>query len=764
MDKISPSSKIASLLEEGDADLFKLISCFSGATDANKANGDTLILPYEKEVKPVSKSESITENKTNTSPISSETEVEFYLNPSFLPDKKGMSKLKVQNSKSHCYYFKAGEQNPMFDLFRAELLQNKSEFRFLPEEEEILMKESFSKIYELERSTQSSIHRFSDLKQVSINRFQFSKFLGKISKINTLIQKKDNYTLENQLLTLFNPEIILEFYLYWERVFQIFIANHRLDLAERFAYAILESLNNHSDKTSEAENRLDPYVNIVTTLTMYFLAVTHRTFALVWSSSMKQLQKNIKEKLDKYQLNPIFRYHNLQESYCKTRMVNKYAMPILIETLNPEKFKFSKKSINLTKFEDMLCHISHEELETQYTYSPYHVTLAELEFMEYTKVLKLKTLKKDEVPLDFHKFSKISTEYAKMNFNYSPSEKNYYKPKAIKSLESLQEEIFFDTNKTESNHYLTTASTNGKRLKKIKIALANTMLKDRVVTSLLDGHANRSQERYSDLISIVNEAIKEKVDFLVMPELFVPYEWLPLLTRISAQHGIAIVTGVEYVVVPEFNEKFQKNYFNLTATILPYTRGKQYKQAHLNLRNKVCFSPEEKKTITGYHHRFTEGTCLDLFCWNDFWFSPYCCFELSSVSRRGAFYQYIDALIAVEWNRDIQYFSNIVESATRDLHCYCIQVNASQYGDSRITQPTSSWQRDIIRVKGGTNSSILVGEIDISALRDFQRKDYILQKEDDRFKPTPPEFSVDIVQQKISGTAKPVKPKEENEN
>lgn len=107
-------------------------------------------------------------------------------------------------------------------------------------------------------------------------------------------------------------------------------------------------------------------------------------------------------------------------------------------------------------------------------------------------------------------------------------------------------------------------------------------------------------------------------------------------------------------------------------------------------------------------------------------------------------------MIAVEWNKDINYYSNILESLSRDMHCYCIQVNTSDYGDSRITRPSKTEEKDIIRTKGGVNSTILVGEIDIAELREFQLKEYALQKKG-RFKVTPPGFKNDIVLKKMKG-------------
>lgn len=129
----------------------------------------------------------------------------------------------------------------------------------------------------------------------------------------------------------------------------------------------------------------------------------------------------------------------------------------------------------------------------------------------------------------------------------------------------------------------------------------------------------------------------------------------------------------------------------------------------------------------------------------------YCCYELTSIADRSIFQSFADAIIAVEWNHDVNYYSNIIESLSRDVHCYCIQVNTSDYGDSRITQPTKTEKKDILRTKGGANAAVLVGKIEIAKLREFQAKTYELQKDDSTYKPTPPNFNSRIAYQKSTG-------------
>lgn len=61
-----------------------------------------------------------------------------------------------------------------------------------------------------------------------------------------------------------------------------------------------------------------------------------------------------------------------------------------------------------------------------------------------------------------------------------------------------------------------------------------------------------------------------------------------------------------------------------------------------------------------------------------------------------------------------------METLSRDIYCYCVQSNMSEYGDSRIIQPTKKDLMNILKVKGGINASVLIGEIDIEELRKHQ--------------------------------------------
>ena len=168
------------------------------------------------------------------------------------------------------------------------------------------------------------------------------------------------------------------------------------------------------------------------------------------------------------------------------------------------------------------------------------------------------------------------------------------------------------------------------------------------------------------------------------------------------------------------------------------------------IKNKIN-QEKEKEMIVSRGLEVKEGSIHPMFCWNNFWFSVYCCYEVTSIKDRALYQSYADATVVVEWNMDVNYYNNIVESLVRDLHCYCIQVNISKYGDSRITQPSKTEKKDILRIKGGNNATVLVEEVDIKKLRDFQLLGNIEQRNRGDFKVTSPDFDMSIVEQKNKG-------------
>ena len=204
---------------------------------------------------------------------------------------------------------------------------------------------------------------------------------------------------------------------------------------------------------------------------------------------------------------------------------------------------------------------------------------------------------------------------------------------------------------------------------------------------------------------------------LVLPELYFPIYWISDLIRFAKKTQIAIVTGLQYIG-DETNRKY-----NYLATILPFKSGKnQYCNAYVYIREKNDYSPIELEELAKHG-----ATCCDkqkaeynVFYWKGIRLTPILCYELTDIMARASLKGNSDIIAAVELNPDTTYFSNIIDSAARDLHAIIIQANSSRFGDSRVTGPYNRDSKDVFKIKGGENDHVVIGTIEFSKLKDYQ--------------------------------------------
>jgi predicted amidohydrolase len=286
----------------------------------------------------------------------------------------------------------------------------------------------------------------------------------------------------------------------------------------------------------------------------------------------------------------------------------------------------------------------------------------------------------------------------------------------------------------------------------IQIALANVPVDEKDVEASYLGRPRLGRARLRRFTNLLNEVSryraddKRRVDLVVFPEVSVPHAWESMLAAWARRHRIGVVCGLEHSIDP------MGQALNQVLALLPYqTAGGPW--ACLPVRRlKRFYSPEEEFVLKneGLLLPKAKSTPYHLFRWRGASFAIYNCFELASIEDRSLFKARVDFIVATEFNRDINYFSNIVESAARDLHCYVVQVNDSAFGDSRVVSPSKSEIMNPLRIKGGDNLTYLTMRIDLRALRTHQRKGYGLQKDSRLFKPTPPDFPMAEVRKRIA--------------
>jgi hypothetical protein len=285
----------------------------------------------------------------------------------------------------------------------------------------------------------------------------------------------------------------------------------------------------------------------------------------------------------------------------------------------------------------------------------------------------------------------------------------------------------------------------------IQVALANIPVVDFNIEASYLKHPVVSMERLKPFTNLLNEisafrtADKRKIDLVIFPEVSVPHLWELMLVNWARKHKIGVVCGFEHRI----DRKGLA--FNEVLAALPYKARNNPVACVPCKRLKRHYSPNEIFILKNENLKIPnlKRDKYQLFRWRGCSFAIYNCYELASIEDRSIFKSKVDFIIGTEFNKDTNYFSNIVESAARDLHCYVVQVNDSRYGDSRIVCPSKTEKMNPLRIKGGENLTFLTMNLNLKALRTHQRKGYGLQKDSDEFKSTPPDFDLKDVYERI---------------
>lgn len=671
---------------------------------------------------------------------------------------KDLPDLIIQSSKVLLQDFHYNDTPALISKFKKNLEKNRSEFRFLPDEEKVdqeFEESAFSLHYN------DSINKLRSIKDFSEDKYGASKYLaGKIFASSLSGNEPIDKNTNKQILTFFKDEIGVSFHTLWEKVATYFIVTNQPSLLYQFFNQSKISILNikfseyeDADKKEVLENKL--LVDLLDYLSIA-ISVPLAYNPLFKLDKIEELNKKTLASLTKEKAN-----FSLKEMAKQIRGANLFRHAWLnIPAINYTDFLFCNNSENnLLSVDPSLFKNNAEGLliNNRLSFlSPRYVHFHDLNILEIYNTI-YSTEDADENT--FMKFNEISKEafdkYWRINnlWKYHEAKEEKIKEYILQSKAgyfNVKKENLNDNNSatpvlTEVLEYPTAESIVCDK----KVALANIKVHESNIRKSYLGKPNTSRKRRQELFDLINMVEKEKCEMFVLPEVSVPYNWINLLAYQSQRRNISIVAGLEHWVN-------NNNYaFNFMVTILPIEK-KGYKTCLINIRLKNHYSHGEKKILKGYQllipgeHAKKSSKIYNLFKWRNSYFSVYNCFELCDINDRALFKSKVDFIIASEYNKDTLYFSDIASAWVRDLHCFFIQVNSSDYGDSRVIQPSSSITKDIIRIKGGSNSTILIGNLPINKLRQFQRMDYYLQKDDGSFKPTPPDFDQKEVIKRIN--------------
>jgi hypothetical protein len=668
-----------------------------------------------------------------------------------------------QGEKTLLYYFDNEESTAVIDKLKQELEERTSEFRDFPEDgmgDGSFDEQAYHLVFD---GTEGKIRTLKDYKE---NRYGLSVFLANRIFAALRRSKRVDKKETDKLLKLFKGLNNIEHFRLWEKVFTFFLVNENQEGFILFYKHTLEQIQK-LNKNIRIQNSEITYNDVANSLMRYYDISLEMTLALypdfikkdtkqykdleIFHNTYKDevnfwnnitLTKSDSFYIRRFRICNLIRHHyvahpllNYTKASCWSRLnlverhlpqsekvISKLEISDEMKTLSPRLVKFWECCIAVSTnklLKDSKDFISSGDERYQYT-SIFNDTKKEEEFI----------------------LSEAFTLYSEINFPHfttdSPTINDFFKhiPKKVSPANGEKEvklnELHINTNERfEGNPSISIANT--------KVSLSN-------IEMSVKGKPNLSNERYLSFAKLLKESRKAGANIFILPEFSVPYEFVSSLAKYSEKNQMAIVAGLEHWKVDDVC-------YNFIVSIIPI-RVNGVNDAIVLYRLKNHYAHIEELIIRGYGYKVPKPSPYryDLINWRNIYFTSYYCFELADTFHRSIFRSKIDLLIASEWNKDVPYFSNIVEALSRDLHCYIAQVNTSQYGDSRLTQPSESARKDLLKLKGGKNDTVLVEDLNIIALREFQLKYFerIESDNDKSFKPVPPDWNRKDVNKRIN--------------
>lgn len=666
--------------------------------------------------------------------------------------------LHCQSDKSFAYYFDPKESSIVLDKLKKELDDRTSEFRDLPEEDndEEFEEAAYYLNYD---GTDGKIRTLKDYKE---NRYGLTVFLA--NKIFSALRHDKRLSKQelDQVILFFRGHNCLAFFRLWERIFTFFIVHKEAKAFVDFYLHCFEQIERISEVIEG--NQIQDKLRL--SLLEYLDSANELALALnpKFLVSNPNAAKNLEAKLSMLQTNSLTLLFNRfdptkSDSWWlrRFRETNLIRHHYVVQPLLNYTKAAKEKEINLL---ERNVHFELYDLDEELVAnSPRRV-----KFWECTLATAFSTIWRSNLQDGVSLCNVLGLTFIPSEGKDAGSSWEFYLDNAFELFKRINRwhipgsefagshsrDHFYQTYRQELqvDHFNKVyfqeihVGKNSPHLARPKVAFANTAVELENIRSALQDNPNLTLERYQTLATIMKKIRRERADMILFPECFCPSTYLSTIARYSEKNEKLMVTGVEHVI-------YSKRAFNFIVTILPVTVA-GVKDAIVVFRLKNHYAPSEEELIDGYHLTAPKPNVYryDLFNFRNIYFANYYCFELADAFHRSLLKSKVDLLIGVEWNRDTLYFGNIVEAGSRDLHCYVAQVNTCQFGDTRLTQPSDSASKDILRLKGGRNDAILVDTIDIEKLRQFQLMKHSLSKEMKHFKPLPPDFRVEDVRRR----------------
>lgn len=592
--------------------------------------------------------------------------------------------LKINKDKIKLFYFSPNHPLAILENFQKTLDENSSAFWLLPDGDNLidtLNSKGFNIIYE------DSINKFREISGVKNNKYGASVFLAKQIRREIVCRDSNKSNTRSELFKYFTGVRLIEMYSLWEKVFTYFVVVNDKKSLKKFESNICEEIQkieiiNNKKLTEILKASLLCHCEYCKDMALAL------NMSMIDNDSPTQIHLALKKSYlirQHYMPYPALLYTNTEN----IDLISHNAYKKLYEYNNLIINGFNPRRIHA--YEICLCKL--------FNYVSNFNNKNTFDFQELFSSLKSFGLYNDEL--------EFNDKYIKLSNN-----------------DSIIVEI----------PQIKCKSETGKKKGQLKVGISNIKIDENDINLSIKGSSTFNMSKRQRHYHLLNLSTIEQVDCLVLPEVSIPIELLVTYAEHSRRKQQLIIAGLEHIVYNNFC-------FNFSVIFLPYVHNGN-KEVLLIPRIKNHYSPEEKKEILK-NRKYVPTVLPSIYHivnWRDIQFSVFNCYELADIFHRSLFRSKIDVLFAIENNKDTYYYSNIVESACRELHCYFVQANTSNYGDSRLSVPKKYVDMTPVKIKGGENDTIITFTLDIKSLREFQLQETLLQN-NDTFKKLPPGFS-----------------------
>lgn len=585
--------------------------------------------------------------------------------------------IKIQKNKINCFFFPQNEKTILLDIYAETIHMNSSEANLLPDTE--VLSSSFTNIaYNIKNFDISN--KIRELGLLRNNNYNATKFVNALLRLvkNTNIGGEMIKEYFDQIEEFYRGSQSVEYSNSWRSIFELYLLCNEDSRARRLYLTISYEIKKLNFELLENDELLEKKKKTI----------------------LRRLIKDLNEKLYiSAALTTALNY-----SFGKTKKVRDLAV----------KFRNSNMLNHSLVSYPLLNYSSIPEISLT------EINISEL-FEKSSKAFELDRFKLQWTPRFIN-----ASEFYIADYLHSFKGRGYGDDPNLIHKKFLEYNQLGDYAKSEYEYEVTNDHPNCVNIKLIdsnpqnpKVALVNTNISvEHAINSIVDLKKCLTLTNKIKLFKILNNAKEEKVNILVFPEYYFPLPWLLDISIFALKNRITLITGLQYITVAG-------QAYNTVCNFVPSITKHHFINGFMLFREKNFYAPDEIIELSKIRHKCRNQNVPHYYIVGNgkYTYSTILCYEFTDINSRAAMKSKIELLFVPQLNKDTNYFSSIVESTARDLHCFVIQANTSAYGDSRITAPYKTEEKNILQIKGGETDVVMIATLDVNDLL-AKRKSY----------------------------------------